>query len=120
MEGSQEKAYVMHTRRVDTSKYVRKKVPFCIYFIIFSFTRYFHHTTLIYNTFAIIIFLSLSCFIVLSSIQLLSEYLKIFSLEMARGETDGDEYVRNGGRCKHAFAYNEGRGQSFAIFVHKC
>ena len=39
---------------------------------------------------------------------------------MARGEADGDEYVRNGGRCKHAFAYNEGRGQGFAIFVRKC
>ena len=29
---------------IGTSKYVRKKVPFCVYVPIFSYARYFHRT----------------------------------------------------------------------------
>ena len=30
--GGQAKAYAMHTRGVSTTKYVRKNIPFCMYF----------------------------------------------------------------------------------------
>ena len=38
----------MHTRGrgADTSKYVRKKVPFYMYFVIFSYGRYLFHSLL--------------------------------------------------------------------------
>ena len=46
---SRVKAYAMLTKGevgVDKSKYVRKNIPFCTYFVIFSYARYFYHTLL--------------------------------------------------------------------------
>ena len=47
--GGGAKAYTMRTRLrgVHKSKYAHKNVPFCMYFVIFSCTRYFHHTFLL-------------------------------------------------------------------------
>ena len=42
----QAKVYTICTggRETDTFKYVNKEVPFCMYFVIFSYARYFYHT----------------------------------------------------------------------------
>ena len=53
MRRGRAKAYAMHTKKegADTSKYALRKVPFCIYFVIFSCARYF--------------VVSVSCFVVI-------------------------------------------------------
>ena len=82
-----------------------KKVPVCMYFVIFLYARYFHHallplaTTLIaiYRAFAKIIFLSIKCFTTPFSMELLIGYLELSPLEM-RGQMG--RYICNGGHSK--------------------
>ena len=47
-KGGQAKAYAMCAigERFDASKYVRKNVAFCTYFLICLYARYFYHTLL--------------------------------------------------------------------------
>ena len=67
-------------------KYVRKKVPFYMYFVMFSYARYFYHTLqssvttfiTVLRTSAMIIFLFLNCFTAFFFMELLIGYLKTF------------------------------------------
>ena len=115
------RAYSMRTRgdggltHVDTYT----KMPLFIYcnFVVFSYARYFfilrclwrRLLLLFYETFAMIIFLSVICFTVFFSVELLPGYLKTLLLEM-EGGSDGQEYVHNGGVLAIVLVCTMGKG----------
>ena len=84
---------------LDTSKYLRKKVPSCIYFVIFSY--------------AMIIFLSLKCFTVFFSMELLLGCLNAFPLEMEGSQIGKSKCAMGGAHRKGTCVYDEGVGLKF-------
>ena len=106
-------------RGVDTSKYVRKKVPFCTYFVIVSYTGDFYHTLLsLASTFITLLqnicydYIPISQMFYSLFVHVIIYWIfKTFPLEMGEG-SDGLECVRNGGgRSMLACAYDTVRGQ---------
>ena len=71
-----------------------KKAPFCIYFVIFSY--------------AMIIFLSLKCFTVFFSMELLLGCLNAFPLEMEGGQMGKSKCAMGGAHRKGTCVYDDG------------
>ena len=84
----------MRTRgkRADTSKYVHKKVAFCMKFVVFSYAKYVYHTLvfgidfhLCFTKYLLCLFSSLSNVIQPFSVVLLIGCLKTLLLEVGGG-----------------------------------